>query len=136
MLLILASISVTLASSVTYSFSYCVINPFTVTNVYQKVLSKVVYYSIDYFRGFIVISYKNGLENIIAINKTTTGYISPLPSSFSFNAETRKIRVTIAKKQTSIKEFNLSDIENIEYSFKELEANFTPQQWDIQSQIL
>ena len=33
MLLILASISVTLASSVTYSFSYCVINPFTVTNV-------------------------------------------------------------------------------------------------------
>lgn len=128
--------NITKINSITYNSQLTNLTDQEKASVYQKVLSKVVYYSIDYFRGFIVISYKNGLENIIAINKTTTGYISPLPSSFSFNAETRKIRVTIAKKQTSIKEFSLSDIENIEYSFKELEANFNPQQWDIQSQIL
>lgn len=118
--------NITKINSITYNSQLTNLTDQEKASVYQKVLSKVVYYSIDYFRGFIVISYKNGLENIIAINKTTTGYISPLPSSFSFNAETRKIRVTIGKKQTSIKEFSLSDIENIEYSFKELEANFNP----------
>ena len=39
------------------------------SEVYKKVLSRVVYYSEDIFRGFIVISYKNGLENIVAVKK-------------------------------------------------------------------
>ena len=128
--------NITKINSITYNSQLVNLTDQEKANVYQKVLSKVVYYSSDYFRGFIVISYKNGLENIIAVNKTTSGYISPLPSSFSFNVDTRKVRVTITKKQTSIKEFSLSDIENLEYSFKELELNFNPKQWDIQSQVL
>ncbi|MBV4088410.1 recombinase family protein [Bacteroides thetaiotaomicron] len=100
-------------------------------DIYKKVLSRVVYYSEDYFRGFIVISYKNGLENIVAINKTVFGYISPLPSSFGFNVDKRTITVQVSKKQPSLKSFSSGDIETREYNFKEMESNFDLKQWNI-----
>ena len=100
-------------------------------DIYKKVLSRVVYYSEDYFRGFIVISYKNGLENIVAINKTVFGYISPLPSSFGFIVDKRTITVQVSKKQPSLKSFSSGDIETREYNFKEMESNFDLKQWNI-----
>lgn len=100
-------------------------------DIYKKVLSRVVYYSEDYFRGFIVISYKNGLENIIAVNKTRFGYISLLPSSFKFNTDRRRVAIQISKEQPHMKSFSLDNIDFTEYSFKELETVFDLNEWDI-----
>lgn len=99
--------------------------------VYKKVLSKVVYYSEDNFRGFIVITYKNRLENIITVNKTRNGCISTLPSSFSFSIDNRKIIAQVFNNQYNIQSFDLGNIEYREYSFKELEQAYDLKQWDI-----
>ena len=50
--------NITKINSITYNSQLINLTDQEKASVYQKVLSKVVYYSIDYFRGFIVISYK------------------------------------------------------------------------------
>ncbi len=100
-------------------------------DIYKKALSKVVYYSEDFFRGFIVISYKNGLENVVAVNKIKSGYISFLPSSFSFNINSRKVVVPKLQTKLSLKSLSFSHAENVEYSFKELEQAYNLKQWNI-----
>lgn len=101
------------------------------SEVYKKVLSRVVYYSEDIFRGFIVISYKNGLENIVAVKKTRMGYASFLPSTFSFDIKKRKILVPIHQLEMDLKSISISNVINSEYSFKELERVYDLIQWDI-----
>lgn len=98
--------------------------------IYKKVLDKVVYYSESNLTGFIVITFKNGIEVIVAVRKSRNGYLSALPSSFNFNRNNKKIVVQVSKKQPNMKSFNLSDIEAVEYNFKELEQAYELKQWD------
>ena len=100
-------------------------------NVYKNVLSRVEYYSFNFRKGFIVISYKNGLENIVAVQKSTKGFIALLPSSFEFNKETRKVQVKVSSKRPTLSNFTLKDFQTNEYDFNELEANFDVGTWKI-----
>jgi site-specific DNA recombinase len=61
------------------------------SEIYKKVLSRVVYYSVNYRKGFVVIDYKNGVRNIVAILKGRKRSAILLPSTFTFNEESRTV---------------------------------------------
>jgi site-specific DNA recombinase len=61
------------------------------SEIYKKVLSRVVYYSVNYRKGFVVIDYKNGVRNIVAILKGRKRTAILLPSTFTFNEESRTV---------------------------------------------
>lgn len=66
------------------------------SEIYKKVLSRVVYYSVNYRKGFIVIDYKNGVRNVVAILKGRKRTAILLPSSFIFNEESRTVSTVTA----------------------------------------
>ena len=59
--------------------------------VYKKVLSRVIYYSINYRKGFIIIDYKNGVRNIVAVKKGRKRNALLLPTAFCFNEDSRTV---------------------------------------------
>jgi site-specific DNA recombinase len=63
--------------------------------IYKRLLSKVVYYSETITTGFIVISFKNGLECVVAKTSRNKSDIYALPpSAFSFNKDKRMVVFT------------------------------------------
>ena len=64
--------------------------------IYKKILSRVVYYSVNYRKGFVVIDYKNGVRNIVAIKKGNQRAAILLPPSFTFNNDSRTVSTATA----------------------------------------
>ena len=99
--------------------------------IYINELDTVIYYSVTTARGFIILNFKNGIQNILVVKKKRGGYIAQLPASFSFNAERRTVIAQISKIQKINMGYSLPEIEYKEYTFQELEKAFDLLQWDI-----
>ena len=76
-------------------------------DIYKRVLSRVVYYSENQFSGFIVISFKNGIETIVITTGAKKRIVAQLPSTFKFDKEKKKIVVEIIEKPNSVTNFTL-----------------------------
>ena len=59
--------------------------------MFRELLSKVVYYSVSLNSGFIVITYKNDLETIIAYHNRNKPFLWALPITFRFNKVKRTV---------------------------------------------
>ena len=98
--------------------------------IYKNVLDRVVYYSETMFTGFIVIDYKNGLQNIVVSKRHYNNLTAQLPTTFKFNKETRKVVVPLHKHDTK-QSYNLDFIKEKEYSLAELSSSYDLQEWEI-----
>lgn len=100
-------------------------------DIYKRVLSRVVYYSENQFSGFIVISFKNGIETIVITTGAKKRIVAQLPSTFKFDKEKKKIVVEFIEKPRSITDFNFQPSQYKEYSIKELKDAFSVEEWRI-----
>lgn len=67
--------------------------------MFRELLSKVVYYSVSLNSGFIVITYKNDLETIIAYHNRNKPFLWALPITFRFNKVKRTVIVPTLPEQ-------------------------------------
>ena len=100
-------------------------------DIYKRVLSRVVYYSENQFSGFIVISFKNGIETIVITTGAKKRIVAQLPSTFKFDKEKKKIVVEIIEKPHSVTDFTFQPSQYKEYSIKELKDAFSVEEWRI-----
>ena len=100
-------------------------------DIYKRVLNRVVYYSENQFSGFIVISFKNGIETIVITTGAKKRIVAQLPSTFKFDKEKKKIVVEIIEKPHSVTDFTFQPSQYKEYSRKELKDAFSVEEWRI-----
>lgn len=100
-------------------------------DIYKRVLSRVVYYSENQFSGFIVISFKNGIETIVITTGAKKRIVAQLPSTFKFDKEKKKIVVEIIEKPHNVTNFDFQPSQYKEYSIKELKDAFSVEEWRI-----
>lgn len=89
--------------------------------MFRELLSKVVYYSVSLNSGFIVITYKNDLETIIAYHNRNKPFLWALPITFRFNKVKRTVIVPTLPEQPKMTSFVLERIKEKEYTFKQLQ---------------
>lgn len=107
------------------------LNDHSKADIYKRVLSKVVYYSENQMSGFIVVSFKNGLEAVILTVKLKKRFTAQLPFTFKFDAEKRKVLVPMWGKNQHKGKFEISDIAYKEYGGKELRESFHLEEWEM-----
>lgn len=99
--------------------------------MFRELLSKVVYYSVSLNSGFIVITYKNDLETIIAYHNRNKPFLWALPTTFRFNKVKRTVIVPTLPEQPKMTSFVLERITEKEYTFKQLQESFNLEEWKI-----
>ena len=99
--------------------------------MFRELLSKVVYYSVSLNSGFIVITYKNDLETIIAYHNRNKPFLWALPITFRFNKVKRTVIVPTLPEQPKMTSFVLERIKEKEYTFKQLQESFNPEEYKI-----
>ena len=100
-------------------------------DIYKRVLNRVVYYSENQFSGFIVISFKNGIETIVITTGAKKRIVAQLPSTFKFDKEKKKIVVEIIEKPHNVTNYVFQPSQYKEYSIKELKDAFSVEEWRI-----
>lgn len=100
-------------------------------DVYKRVLSRVVYYSENTKSGFIVISFKNGIETVVITIGAKNRLVAQLPSSFKFDKEKRKVVVEVMEDSPDTSYFDFQSPQRVEYSIKELITQYPAEQWRI-----
>lgn len=99
--------------------------------MFRELLSKVVYYSVSLNSGFIVITYKNDLETIIAYHNRNKPFLWALPITFRFNKVKRTVIVPTLPEQPKMTSFVLERIKEKEYTFKQLQGSFNLEEYKI-----
>lgn len=99
--------------------------------MFRELLSKVVYYSVFLNSGFIVITYKNDLETIIAYHNRNKPFLWALPITFRFNKVKRTVIVPTLPEQPKMTSFVLERIKEKEYTFKQLQESFNLEEYKI-----
>lgn len=99
--------------------------------MFRELLSKVVYYSVSLNSGFIVITYKNDLETIIAYHNRNKPFLWALPITFRFNKVKRTVIVPTLPEQPKMTSFVLERITEKEYTFKQLQESFNLEEYKI-----
>lgn len=99
--------------------------------MFRELLSKVVYYSVSLNSGFIVITYKNDLETIIAYHNRNKPFLWALPITFRFNKVKRTVIVPTLPEQPKMTSFVLERIKEKEYPFKQLQESFNLEEYKI-----
>lgn len=99
--------------------------------MFRELLSKVVYYSVSSNNGFIVITYKNDLETVIAYRNANKPLLWALPMTFRFNKIKRTVIVPTLPEQPKMTSFVLERIKEKEYTFKQLQESFNLEEWKI-----
>ena len=99
--------------------------------MFRELLSKVVYYSVSLNSGFIVITYKNDLETIIAYHNRNKPFLWALPITFRFNKVKRTVIVPTLPEQPKMTPFVLERIKEKEYTFKQLQESFNLEEYKI-----
>lgn len=99
--------------------------------MFRELLSKVVYYSVSLNSGFIVITYKNDLETIIAYHNRNKPFLWALPITFRFNKVKRTVIVPTLPEQPKMTSFVLGRIKEKEYTFKQLQESFNLEEYKI-----
>lgn len=99
--------------------------------MFRELLSKVVYYSVSLNSGFIVITYKNDLETIIAYHNRNKPFLWALPITFRFNKVKRTVIVPTLPEQPKMTSFVLERIKEKEYTFKQLQESFNLEDYKI-----
>ena len=99
--------------------------------MFRELLSKVVYYSVSLNSGFIVITYKNDLETIIAYHNRNKPFLWALPITFRFNKVKRTVIVPTLPEQPKMTSFVLERIKEKEYTFKQLQERFNLEEYKI-----
>ena len=99
--------------------------------MFRELLSKVVYYSVSLNSGFIVITYKNDLETIIAYHNRNKPFLWALPITFRFNKVKRTVIVPTLPEQPKMTSFVLERVTEKEYTFKQLQESFNLEEWKI-----
>ena len=82
--------------------------------------------------GFIVISFKNGIETIIIVTGVKNRIVAQLPSSFTFDKEKKKVAIEVFGKSLKKTYFDFQSPQSKEYGVKELKETFPVEQWQIQ----
>lgn len=100
-------------------------------DIYIRELDSITYYSVTTARGFIVLNFKNGIQNILAIKKKSGRFIAQLPASFTFNTKKRTITVPVHNMQKMNVGYMLPQTELKEYTFQELETSFDLSKWNL-----
>lgn len=100
-------------------------------DVYKRVLNKVVYYSESLKSGFIVITFKNGIEAIIITSGMKKKVVAQLPPSFKFNSEKRKVVVEVIDNASHGNYIDFQLPHYKEYTIKELKEEYPVEQWQI-----
>lgn len=100
------------------------------SEIYKNVLDRVVYYSETMFTAFIVIDYKNGLQNIVVSKRHYNNLTLLLPTTFKFNKETRKVVIPLHKHDAK-QPYNLDFIKEQEFSLAELSSSYDLEEWKI-----
>lgn len=98
---------------------------------FRELLNKVVYYSVSKNSGFIVITYKNDLEAIIAYHNANKPLLWALPLTFKFNTVKRTVIVPILPDKPKITSFVIEPIKEKEYTFQQLKESFILEEWKI-----
>ena len=99
--------------------------------MFRELLSKVVYYSVSLNSGFIVITYKNDFETIIAYHNRNKPFLWALPITFRFNKVKRTVIVPTLPEQPKMTSFVLERIKEKEYTFKQLQESFNLEEYKI-----
>ena len=99
--------------------------------MFRELLSKVVYYSVSLNSGFIVITYKNDLETIIAYHNRNKPFLWALPITFRFNKVKRTVIVPTLPEQPKMTSFVLERIKEKEYTLKQLQESFNLEEYKI-----
>ena len=99
--------------------------------MFRELLSKVVYYSVSLNSGFIVITYKNDLETIIAYHNRNKPFLWALPITFRFNKVKRTVIVPTLPEKPKMTSFVLERIKEKEYTFKQLQESFNLEEYKI-----
>lgn len=99
--------------------------------MFRELLSKVVYYSVSLNSGFIVITYKNDLETIIAYHNRNKPFLWALPITFRFNKVKRTVIVPTLPEQPKMTSFVLERIKEKGYTFKQLQESFNLEEYKI-----
>lgn len=99
--------------------------------MFRELLSKVVYYSVSLNSGFIIITYKNDLETIIAYHNRNKPFLWALPITFRFNKVKRTVIVPTLPEQPKMTSFVLERIKEKEYTFKQLQESFNLEEYKI-----
>ena len=99
--------------------------------MFRELLSKVVFYSVTQNCGFIIITYKNDLETIIAYHNRNKPFLWALPTTFRFNKVKRTVIVPTLPEQPKMTSFVLERITEKEYTFKQLQESFNLEEWKI-----
>lgn len=101
--------------------------------IFKKYIEKVTYYSVNTFKGFVVVKFKTAIEFIIFTKvgkRIREAY--QLPQSFSFNPETRKVITSLAEfdKENT---FSIPSIATKELNYSELEKTFNMEEFKMDS---
>lgn len=99
--------------------------------IYRRVLSRVVYYSENTKSGFIVISFKNGIEIVVIVTGGKNRLVAQLPSSFTFDKEKKKVIVEVMGKSSEKTYFDIQSPQLKEYGVKELKESFPVERWKL-----
>lgn len=99
--------------------------------MFRELLSRVVYYSVSLNSGFIIITYKNDLETIIAYHNRNKPFLWALPITFRFNKVKRTVIVPTLPEQPKMTSFVLEHITEKEYTFKQLQESFNLEEYKI-----
>lgn len=98
--------------------------------IYKRVLERVVYYSENQMSGFIVATFRNGLEAIILTLKSQKRFTAQLPFTFKFDKDKRKVLVPVLAFDDKNK-FNLPNTEMREYDLRGLKTHFNLDEWEL-----
>jgi site-specific DNA recombinase len=98
-------------------------------DIYKRVLNRVVYYSENTKSGFIVISFKNGIEIVVIVTGVKNRLVAQLPSSFTFDKEKKKVAIGVFGKSSKKTYFDIQSPQLKEYGVKELKETFPVERW-------
>lgn len=101
----------------------------------KQQIEVINYYSIEKYKAFVQVKYKNGVEVLYMVRKNgvkTKNRLYELPQSFKFNPRTNKVEVDVMKPSNEMN-FNFNEVfKTIEYNYDDILNNFDLQYSEIE----
>lgn len=98
-----------------------------IKEIAKQQIEVINYYSIEKYKAFIRVKYKNGVEVLYMVRKNgvkTKNRLYELPQSFKFNPQTNKVEVEVMKPSNEMN-FNFNEVfKTIEYNYDDILNNF------------
>lgn len=105
-----------------------------IKEIAKQQIEVINYYSIERYKAFVQVNYKNGVDVLYMVKKKatkTSNCLYELPQSFKFNPDINKVEVEVMKPSNEMSFSFIDTFEVRQYSFDEIIDNYNLDEWSL-----